>query len=411
MIKKIFLFAVLLLAVMSCKRSPDDITPVVESMKKALSEGTTALMVSSNFEVAERHFKDVLRSYNRLSVKSRQQLDEEVNIGIVYYNLACAQSMQNRRRAAAISFSKFVESGEIRKQIGLYEQIIEDDQLDNIRTEKRYLSALEKAREEGDYMWILRKAGSYGNSVNPNPPINFQYADSSNPDLVRVRAYFNLDSIAGGGDELSQIKNLLYWAHNVVRHDGNSQNPSQRNAIDIVELCQKEDRGVNCRMMAQMLNECYLSMGFKSRFVTCMPKTFISDCHVINTVYSRTLDKWVWVDPTFNAYVTDEHGVMLGISEVRERMRDGRAYFLNSDANWNNQDPETKAYYLDVYMAKNLYYFICPDRSEFNTETSYEGKEPVSYVSLLPLGYIPDNKHANYHSVSESWFWELEQDQ
>lgn len=58
--------------------------------------------------------------------------------------------------------------------------------------------------------------------------------------------------------------------------------------------------------MAQMLNECYLAMGFKSRFITCMPKVMINDCHVINAVYSNTLDKWLWMDPTFNAYVTDE---------------------------------------------------------------------------------------------------------
>lgn len=58
--------------------------------------------------------------------------------------------------------------------------------------------------------------------------------------------------------------------------------------------------------MAQMLNECYLAMGFKSRFITCMPKVMINDCHVINAVYSNTLNKWLWMDPTFNAYVTDE---------------------------------------------------------------------------------------------------------
>ena len=83
------------------------------------------------------------------------------------------------------------------------------------------------------------------------------------------------------------------------------------------------------------------------------------DCHVINTVWSSELQKWIWVDPTFNAYVTDEDGVMLGIAEVRERLIDGRPLVLNKDANWNNESKQTKEHYLENYMAKNLYYFEC----------------------------------------------------
>lgn len=37
--------------------------------------------------------------------------------------------------------------------------------------------------------------------------------------LVQLRKHFNLDSIAGSGDEISKIKNLLYWVHNIVPHD------------------------------------------------------------------------------------------------------------------------------------------------------------------------------------------------
>ena len=54
----------------------------------------------------------------------------------------------------------------------------------------------------------------------------------------------------------------MHWVHNAVRHDGSSRNPTSRNAIDLIEVCRKENRGINCRMMAQVLNECYLAMGF-----------------------------------------------------------------------------------------------------------------------------------------------------
>ena len=64
-------------------------------------------------------------------------------------------------------------------------------------------------------------------------------------------------------------------------------------------------------------------------------------------VYSNTLDKWIWVDPTNNAWVMDENGIMLSVQEVRERLRDGRPVTLNEEANWNNQQKITKEYYLD----------------------------------------------------------------
>ena len=116
-------------------------------------------------------------------------------------------------------------------------------------------------------------------------------------------------------------------------------------------------------MMAQMLTEVYLAMGFKARFVTCLPRYLIGDCHVITTVYSRTLNKWIWVDPTYDAYITDENGTMLSISEVRSRLRNDQELYLNDYANWNHQSKQTKEYYLYYYMAKNLYYLECMEES------------------------------------------------
>jgi len=153
---------------------------------------------------------------------------------------------------------------------------------------------------------ILKKAEGYDYSDNRFIP-EFTYQSKDNPNLQKVRQELNLDSIAGKGNELSQIFNLMHWIHNLIRHDGSSDNPDLKNAIDLIQICKNEHRGVNCRMLAMILNECYLSMGIKSRYITCMPKeTDFNDCHVINMVFSRDLDKWIWTDPTFDAYVMDE---------------------------------------------------------------------------------------------------------
>lgn len=186
----------------------------------------------------------------------------------------------------------------------------------------------------------------------------WSYVQPSDSILRLDREYYNLDSIAGKGDDLSRIKNLMYWVHDLVRHDGNSYNPESISLIDVDSICKADKRGVNCRMMAIILTEALLAEGIPARYLTCQPKlwNFDNDCHVITIAWSDSLGKWVWVDPTFAAFVTDENGVMLHPGEVRERLISDKPLILNSDANWNHKSKQTKEDYLDNYMAKNLYY-------------------------------------------------------
>lgn len=247
---------------------------------------------------------------------------------------------------------------------------------------------------EPSKLQILKKAAAYNLNDERQVPA-WTYLPAEDPYLKKLRKEFNLDQVAGDGDEISQIKNLLYWVHDAVRHDGNSYNPESKNAIDLINICKEEDRGVNCRMMATILNECYLAMGFKSRFVTCMPReTEFDDCHVINIVYSKELDKWVWMDPTFAAYVTDDKGTLLSIEEVRESLINDQPLVLNPDANWNHEQPQTKEYYLDMYMAKNLYRFSIPAYSGYDVET-WKKDSTIDYIELLPLAGIQQEPQKN----------------
>ncbi len=278
-------------------------------------------------------------------------------------------------------------------------------------------SARTQIKYEPSRLEIIKNAGKYEYSDNRFIP-KFTYQSADNPNLQRIRQDLKLDSIAGKGSELTQIFNLLHWVHNIVKHDGGSENPTLKNAIDLINVCKVENRGVNCRMLATILNECYLSMGMKSRYITCMPKeTEFDDCHVINMVYSKELEKWIWIDPTFDAYVMDEKGNLLGIKEVRERLVNGQPLVLNADANWNRENLQTKEDYLEKYMSKNLYRIEAPLISEYDTETQKNGKE-ITYVELLPLDGIVQNpqkseeintktgvKFIHYKTNNPNLFW------
>ena len=324
-----------------------------------------------------------------------------------YYNFACYSSLAGKTSRALQAFEKFtqhVEAGKVELNLS---NINTDTDLDRIRKNKRFISCMERITPFGDYLAKLKNASSYQNAAEMEST-RFRYMEPNDSNLVFLRQYYNLDSIAGSGDEISKIKNLLHWVHEVVPHDGSSYNPTEKNTHAMIQLCQKENRGVNCRMMAQMLAEVYLSMGFKARFVTCLPREYVSDCHVITTVYSCTLDKWVWVDPTFDAFVMDENGTMLSISEVRSRLREDKELYLNDYANWNHKSKQTKEHYLDYYMAKNLYYLSCPEISRYNAETWEEGRT-YKYHVLMPYQELDKEAKAvgnDIRTADEEWFWQ-----
>ena len=270
------------------------------------------------------------------------------------------------------------------------------------------------------YLETLKKAGKYNLEDKRETP-KFTYQSADDPNLKALREGFDLDSIAGEANEVSQILNLMHWLHNLVPHDGMSDNPKTRNAVNMINVCKKTDRGLNCRMLATVLNECNLSLGFKSRFVTCLPKDSLgidNDCHVINMVYAKTLKKWIWIDPSFDAYVMNEKGEMLGIEEVRERLINDSPLIINPDANWNHKSSTVKEEYLYEYMAKNLYMLECTVNSGYDTETKEKGKE-IGYVKLIPLDYFDQSpnkkektnektgtKTINYKTNNPEMFWE-----
>lgn len=280
------------------------------------------------------------------------------------------------------------------------------------------VKALTQVKYRKSFLEVLKAATGYNTSDKRIIP-GFTYQDSTYPALVTLRKELKLDSIAGKGNELSKIINLMHWIHYIVPHDGQHGNPEVKNALSMISVCRKEKRGMNCRGLATVLNECYLAMGIKSRFLTCSPKdTTDQECHVINMVYSNDLKKWIWMDPTNDAYVMDEKGVLLGPWEVRQRLISNKPLLLNPDANWNRQSSVGKEY-LYNYMAKNLYRFECPVSSEYDTETKAKGKR-LTYVQLIPTDYYyqkPDKSEeeakssgvvfVEYKTNNPEWFWQV----
>lgn len=271
------------------------------------------------------------------------------------------------------------------------------------------------AQQKTDYLKILRNAADYNKHDSRKiPPFIYESANDAN--LVALREKFHLDSIAGTSTDVSRILNLLHWVHNTVNHDGIAASLAVHlNANEIITQSRARKIGVSCGELATILNDCYLAMGFKSRKVYCYPQDSLQndpDSHVINIVYLESKKKWIWTDPTNDAYIMDNNGELLSIEEVRKKLINNRPMIVTPEANLNGSLSVTQDDYL-AYMSKNLYCFYCPLNSEFDYETPENGKT-IIYVGLLPINYghqntfkTAENNIKIYETNNASIFWQM----
>lgn len=275
----------------------------------------------------------------------------------------------------------------------------------NFYSNQDFLKIVEYLKSIGDNLTILHSSPNYSEASYNMPDFTYQFSNDKN--LQYLKNTYKLDSIAGNGNEETKIINLMRWVHNTVRHDGFKISPQNQNALSFLKQGAKEKLSLNCHAMAILANDVYLSMGIPSRYVMCFPKDSVDwEHHVINAVYSKMNNKWLYIDPTNAAYVMDSNGEMLGINEVREHLINRKTLILNPDANWNQTLTRTESEYLWNYMAKNMYWFECPLNSEFDYETPKEFTTKT-YIRLTPYGYSNSNhlKNNTYYTNNEAEFW------
>lgn len=344
------------------------------------------------------HIPELMKTCAKLDrLTSLPQYSDVFGTKFALYNLTCMYSRIGEKEKAVKALEKAINSG-----YNDYKWILQDNDLNNIRNEEGFKKLVEELRKTKDYLYVLKHSGPYAAPDTANTQ-KFTYASPDDEEMKKIRNFFNLDKIAGNGDEISQIKNIMYWLHDQIVHDGSGGFPqkTKRNAIDLYNACKAQNRGLNCRGLAIVLSEMYMAMGWPARFLTCESKDYRhdNDCHVIVMVWSRTLGKWIWMDPTFAAYVCDENGLLLHPGEVRQRLIEGKTLVLNKDANWNHKIMQTKEDYLDEYMAKNLYYLS----TYLNNGSNVENGNLSNYFTLKPEG---SDAQIGNDTYDESWFWQ-----
>ena len=193
--------------------------------------------------------------------------------------------------------------------------------------------------------------------------------DNDHPMFEELRNIYPIEAIAGNGDDFSKAVNLLSWVSSHVYHKGDYMGKTPQNSIALLEdaFDTGAENGVNCVCLAKILSECLLAIGLMARQVFIMPcSPYDGDNHVVTHVYIKSMEKWVMLDPTLNAFITNEKGVCLSLLELRDHLANQEPVFFNKEAKYNDDVwTDDSARENIEYFAKNLFYLKTNEVSTF----------------------------------------------
>jgi hypothetical protein len=264
------------------------------------------------------------------------------------------------------------------------------------------------------YTGLLRLYDEFDLFPDPKAP-DFQY-DFFHPELKRLREKYQLDRIAGTGDDWSKTTNLMNWMkeHINYRPDITAALPEvckslPMNAIGLLEYSfdKGRDNGINCYMHAIVLMEACLSLELKCHIVSLNPMNpFDYDNHLVNVVWCKNFSKWVMADPSYNGYLGDGGGNILNPWELRDLLCRRKNIVFNKELIYNEARGNTEDYL--CYLAKNLVYMHAPTFSGFDSTTTSE----KPWLTLAPKNFDACKREAynmKWRVEGDKGNWEIDE--
>jgi len=242
---------------------------------------------------------------------------------------------------------------------------------------------------------LLQQHPTFSGERSPSPAdIAFVYAGPTDENLSRLRELYDLGAVAGQGSETERLINLMTWVYRLTGHANEPEIPKELNAFNLIRLAQVEHMQINCYMKTVILNEVYLAMGWQSRQTHLLPHSHEEEeSHFMTSVYAPTLGKWIALDPDFGAYVTDDKGNILGVSEIRGRLVAGqplRAVDVDAGGGFSNAWGSARNFIAGAdyiwFLTDFVFKVRCPQRSLFN-QAAQPGRV---FFELIPDGYRPE---------------------
>lgn len=227
------------------------------------------------------------------------------------------------------------------------------------------------------YEYLLKKYAGY---EKDRQSLKFRYKNRENDEaLKRLYLNYNLSHFQNNRTEPDCFCELLEWSYNSLNFRGQRAFCGAETADDILTFSRKNKCRMNCRQHAIVLTDALLALGYCARTVCCMPIDLVSaDSHTMTAVFSKTLGKWIALDPANCCWFGTEDEEYLSPDEVRGALISGKKleihyqnrFFSLYRSNFPDRD------WMMTYLKKNMFRFYC-----------FSGAEV--YYHLVPMGFLP----------------------
>jgi hypothetical protein len=211
---------------------------------------------------------------------------------------------------------------------------------------------------------------------------------------------FGLDELTAGFYDVDLMVVLLNWVKDNFRHNGASGLPRDMDAMSIINYMRENPAGINCRGLAVLLAEVLRLYGIEAKHITVHPPENDHPVHVITHAFSRELNQWIMLDPTFRIYLLDADGNFMNLYTLRQAFANGTPLFHNYNAG-HNDNP----FYLQQFknfMADYMFRFSTGTNFTFGSE---ETGADTSQFMLVPAGFT--GAHAQNITTSAEAFFAL----
>jgi hypothetical protein len=230
------------------------------------------------------------------------------------------------------------------------------------------------------YTRRIEQLNNFPNFADDGAQITFTF-DLNRRDLyMDLIEEFGLDEITAGYEDVELMRVLLNWVSSNFPHHGNSGMPVNRDAMSIVEYVRENPRGINCRGLAILLAEVLRLYGIEAKHITVMAPEDAHPVHVVTHAFSRELQQWIMLDPTFGVYLTDEDGNFMNLYTLRHAFAEGSILFANDDAGLGRYS----MWHVRKFTANYLFRFATGTHFGFGSE--HRDADNL-HIMLVPYGF------------------------
>ena len=240
---------------------------------------------------------------------------------------------------------------------------------------------------------------------SPNNLYEFYYSDTLGNEYLReLKNEYNIELLVNGEkSDIDKIKSILDWTSRQWEHNG-SNNPTKQDALTILKEAQEGKRfrcveyGIVATAALNSVGIPARTLGLKTRDVE---KVMRGAGHVVSEVYSKELDKWIFIDPQFNIIPTLNGYPLNGVEFQKEIFnKNAELKLINKQGELTKEDSDNYIKWVGKYL---FYFDVLFDQKTLNS-SKIKTINGMTKITLVPVGYKEPRIFQRRYKIDYSYY-------